>query len=82
MADPIRDFVERFPEGKDLIDQLRSTNSTFNLLCEEHLIVNDKLDALKQLKGADAKARARALQERRMSIEEELLTAIEGYQPA
>jgi uncharacterized protein YdcH (DUF465 family) len=82
MTDPRRNFVERFPASKDVIYELRDTNSAFDALCEEYAMINDKLDALTREKGAEALARANALRERRMAIEEELLTEIEGYRLA
>jgi uncharacterized protein YdcH (DUF465 family) len=82
MTDPMRNFVERFPASKDVICELRDTNSAFDALCEEYAMINDKLDALTREKGAEALARANALRERRMAIEEELLTEIEGYRLA
>lgn len=82
MIDPMRSFVERFPEARVVISELRDTSSAFDSLCEEYVIINEKLDALAQLAGSDEPARARALRQRRIAIEEELLTLIEGYQPA
>lgn len=82
MTDRMRNFVERSPENQDVIRELRDTNPAFDTLCEEYATINDKLDALAQVQGADAPARASALRERRMTIEEELLTVIEGYRPA
>lgn len=82
MIDPMRNFVERFPVNTDVIRELRETTPAFDALCDEYATVNDKLDALTQLKSPDAATRAIALRERRIAIEEELLTEIEGYRLA
>lgn len=80
MADPMHKIIEQFPEKIDVIRQLRQTNSKFENLCQEYGIVNDRLDTLTQAKSA-APAIASALRRRRIALEEEILTRIEGYSP-
>ncbi|GEM_PF-1599959 len=82
MSDPMRNFIERFPENKEVIRELEDTNSTFVSLCEEYEAITNELDALMRSQDATAAARERVLRERRMTVEEKMLTVIEGYQPA
>jgi hypothetical protein len=51
-------------------------------LCEEYASTGKEIDALAMLKGTDVTVQADTLRKRRMAVEEEILTAIEGYQPA
>jgi uncharacterized protein YdcH (DUF465 family) len=81
MTDPIHKIIEQFPEKIDVIRQLQQTNSNFENLCQEYGIVNDKLDALTQAKSTAAPATASALRKRRIALEEEILTRIEGHSP-
>ncbi len=81
MTDPVRQILDRFPENKDVIRLLRETDPRFGTLCEEYVAVIDRLDALAHTEDVEASARASVLRERCMAIEEELLTAIEGYRP-
>jgi uncharacterized protein YdcH (DUF465 family) len=82
MTDPIMEIIRRFPDKRELIRQLRESSRKFEALCLEYTIVNDKLTALAQTSGMDVTASTSALAKRRTAIEEELLTAIEGYSPA
>lgn len=81
MTDPLHKIIEQFPEKIDVIRQLRQTNSKFENLCQEFAIVSDQLDALSQARNTAALARADALQKRRIALEEEILTRIEGHSP-
>jgi len=81
MTDPMQKMVEQFPDKTDVIRQLRDANSDFENLCQEYAIVSDRLDALTEAKGSDEPARVRALRERRIALEEEILTRIEGHNP-
>lgn len=76
------EIIRRFPDKRELTQQLRESSPKFEALCLEYAIVNDKLTALAQTSGMDVTARTSALAKRRTAIEEELLTAIEGYSPA
>ena len=82
MTDPMSEIIRRFPDKRELTQQLRESSPKFEALCLEYAIVNDKLTALAQTSGMDVTARTSALAKRRTAIEEELLTAIEGYSPA
>jgi len=81
MTDPKHQIVDSFPANEDVIRLLQETDPRFATLCEEYVAVNNRLDALAHTKGAEASARASALRQRSTAIEEELLTAIEGYCP-
>jgi len=82
VTDPMSEIIRRFPDKRELTQQLRESSPKFEALCLEYAIVNDKLTALAQTSGMDVTARTSALAKRRTAIEEELLTAIEGYSPA
>lgn len=81
MTDSMHQIVDRFPENKDVIHLLQETDTCFATLCEVYVVINDRLDALAYTKSAEASARTNALRELRIAIEEELVTAIEGYRP-
>ncbi len=81
MADSMHKIIERFPENRDTLRELRDTNSKFEILCEEYTTVSAKLDALAQRNGDDAPAGINALRQRKTAIEEALLSLIEGYSP-
>jgi uncharacterized protein YdcH (DUF465 family) len=82
MTDPMREIIRQFPDKRELILQLRESSPKFDALCLEYAIVNEKLTALAQTSALEVTASASALSKRRTAIEEELLTAIEGYSPA
>jgi HPt (histidine-containing phosphotransfer) domain-containing protein len=82
MTDSMHQIVDKFPENKDVIHLLQETDTCFATLCEVYVAINDSLDALAHTKkSAEASARTNALRELCMAIEEELVTAIEGYRP-
>jgi len=51
-------------------------------LCQEYADIGKEIEDLAKLEGPDVAVQTEGLRQRRMAIEEELLTAIEGYRPA
>ncbi len=81
MTDAVSQIVDRFPQNRDVILLLQRTDSRFGSLCEEYVATNSRLNALVHMKSAEALASVNALRQHRTTIEEELVTAIEGYCP-
>jgi hypothetical protein len=73
MVERIRPLLARFPENEEIVRRLVATDATFNALCHEYRKVIDLL--------GNTPAEDERLTQLRASLEEELLTRIEGYQP-
>ena len=82
MVDRIRNIIARFSENEEVIRDMIKQNRDFDALCDEYAQSVVEIDECARSGGDEAAARAAELQERRMRIEEEILTAIEGYAPA
>jgi len=81
MVDRIRNLLARFPEDERAVREMIRNHPDFDALCEEYAEIDKELKRLVQLKDAAAAAQSDSLQKRRMAIEEELLTLMEGHQP-
>jgi hypothetical protein len=73
MVERIRPLLARFPENEEIVRRLVATDAKFDALCHEYQKVIDLLD--------NSPAEDERLTRLRASLEEELLTRIEGYQP-
>ena len=82
MVDRIRNLLTRFPEDERTVREMIRNDRSLNALCEEYAQIGEELKRLAQRKVDPAAAiQVSGLQKRRMTIEEELLTLMEGYQP-
>jgi hypothetical protein len=81
MVQRIRHILARFPENEEAIRELVRGNREFDALCQEYANTSKELEDLAKLKRPELADQAGALQKRRMTVEEEILTAIEGYNP-
>ncbi len=81
MVDRIRNIIARFPEDEDAIRDMIRKDRAFNALCQEYADTSNELERLGKLKNPEAVIQANGLRNRRVAIEEELLTTIEGYKP-
>ena len=81
MVDRIRNLIARFPEDERTVRELIRNDRDFNALCDEYAEIDKELQRLAKLKDPTAAVEADGLQKRRMAVEEELLTLMEGYQP-
>lgn len=81
MIERIRDLIERFPEDEGSVRELIKRDSMFDGLCEEYRKITDELHRLERVRGPGDMAEAEGLKRRRVAVEEELLTKMEGYQP-
>jgi hypothetical protein len=90
MVQRIQPLLARFPENEASVRQLVATDTGFDALCHEYRKVIELLDRFEAeierlRKAIDSLDRSEAEVERltqlRASLEEELLTRIEGYQP-
>jgi uncharacterized protein YdcH (DUF465 family) len=82
MIQRVRSIIARFPENEQAVRQLIQANRDFDALCQEYANIGNELEDLAKLEGPEVAVQADGLRKRRMAIEEELLTAIEGYRPA
>lgn len=82
MIQRVRSIIARFPENEEAVRQLIQENRDFDALCQEYANIGNELEDLAKLEGPEVAVQADGLRKRRMAIEEELLTAIEGYRPA
>jgi uncharacterized protein YdcH (DUF465 family) len=73
MVERIRSLLARFSENEETVRRLVAMDTRFDALCDEYRTLVERLEGLE--------AETRRLQARRASLEEELLTRIEGYQP-
>jgi hypothetical protein len=73
MVDRIRSLLAQFPENEDAVRELVARDASFNALCQEYRKVTDLL--------SNFEANVRLLKERRASLEEKLLSRIEGQPP-
>jgi hypothetical protein len=80
MVGRISNILARFPENEKAVRSLIQENREFEALCQEYMNTGQELGHLAKLK--EPAIQADALQKRRMAVEEEILTRIEGYKPA
>ncbi len=73
--------IERFPENGAVVHNLLQQNHDFENLCREYAQFGIDLEELVDDPSPEAVKQAIALRNRRLVIEEEILTAIEGYSP-
>jgi hypothetical protein len=73
MVERIRSLLARFSEDENVVRQLVATDPGFDALCNEYRQV------VKLLASFDTEVRR--LTQMRASLEEELLTRIEGHRP-
>jgi hypothetical protein len=77
----IRNILARFPENEEAVRVLIREDRQFEALCREYAKTSQELEDLAKLIGPDAAIQADALRKRRVAVEEEILTTIEGYNP-
>jgi hypothetical protein len=82
MVDRIRNIMARFPENEDVVRKLILQNRDFDALCQEYSQTGEELEKLGAELGQGHAAETDELTARRRTIEEEILTLIEGYSPA
>ena len=85
MVERIRSLLAQFPEDEAAVRELVSSDASFDALCQEYRKVIELLDRFDtevkwftQLRALTEVAR---LTDLRASLEEELLSRIEGYEP-
>jgi hypothetical protein len=82
MVDRIRNIMARFPENEDVVRKLILQNRDFDALCQEYSQTSEEMEKLAAETGQVHAAETDELAGRRRTIEEEILTLIEGYSPA
>jgi len=73
VVERIRSLLARFSEHEETVRRLVATDASFDALCDNYRKVIELLDGFE--------VQAKLLRELQASLEEELLTRIEGYQP-
>jgi hypothetical protein len=73
VVERIRSLLARFSEDEETVRRLVATDASFDALCDNYRKVIELLDCFE--------VQAKLLRELQASLEEELLTRIEGYQP-
>jgi hypothetical protein len=73
VVERIRSLLARFSEDEGTVRRLVATDARFDALCHEYRKVIELLDSFQ--------AEDERLTQLRASLEEELLTRIEGHQP-
>jgi len=81
MVERIRELLNRFPEDEGTVRTLIRENPRFDALCREYANIVRILRYLEEAETPNLVSQTRALRERRTSLEEQLLTRIEGYEP-
>ena len=73
MVERIRSLLARFSEDEETVRELVARDASFDALCDEYHEVIEMLDGFE--------AQVKQLRQRRASLEEEILTRIEGQRP-
>ena len=85
MVERIRSLLAKFPEDETAVRGLVASDANFNALCQEYRKVVDLLDrfdtVVKWFTQLRALTEVARLTQLRASLEEELLSRIEGYEP-
>jgi hypothetical protein len=81
MVHRITNILSRFPEDEKAVCALIHESREFEALCQEYAETGRELDRLTGPNKPNAIV-GDALQRRRIALEEEILTRIEGYTPA
>ncbi len=83
MVERIRSLLARFPENEETVRRIVATDASFNALCHEYRKVIELLDRfeveVKRL--TQLQAEVKRLTGLKASLEEELLSRIEGHEP-
>ncbi len=82
MVHRINKILSRFPENENAVCALIHDSAEFEALCQEYDSTGRELKHLTRPTKRDTIIVADALQTRRMALEEEILTRIEGYKPS
>ncbi len=80
MVHRISNILARFPENEGSVRKLIQESREFEALCQEYMNTSQELGYF--TKRREPAIQADALQKRRIAVEEEILTRIEGYKPA
>jgi uncharacterized protein YdcH (DUF465 family) len=82
MVHRINKILSRFPENENAVCALIRDSSEFAALCQEFADADRDLEHLTRLTKRNAIVVVDALRKRRIALEEEILTRIEGYNPS
>jgi hypothetical protein len=85
MVERIRSLLAQFPEDEVAARELIAKDASFDALCQEYRKVVDLLDSfeieIKRFIQLQTSAEVTRLEHLRASLEEQLLSRIEGYEP-
>jgi len=80
MEDRIRHLMERFPERAETIKALNETNARFKDLIGDHHEVSEELSKMKLADQQSQAGKKAELEQRRASLEEQLILLLQGHQ--
>jgi predicted nucleic acid-binding Zn-ribbon protein len=80
MVERIRSLLARFPEDEETVRRIVVTDASFNALCHEYRKVIELLDRF-EAEATQLPAEVERLTHLRASLEEELLSRIDGHEP-
>ena len=78
MSAVIRHLMKRFPQFETIIDELISTNTSFDELCREYGELNEHLENLDSRVDPVDADKAENMRRRRAALEEEMLLIMEA----
>ena len=81
MVERIRDLIERFPEDEKWVSELIKSDSRFDSLCQAYKEVSVALHRVERESAPNVASKVEELKRRRVALEEEILTKMEGYKP-
>jgi hypothetical protein len=81
MVHRISNIVARLPEDEAAVIALLHDSGEFQALCDEYATIGEELEVLVRLDLANADAQIRVLRKRHLTVDEEIVTRIEGYRP-
>jgi uncharacterized protein YdcH (DUF465 family) len=79
MIEQLRTLLERFPENEEAVRALMQEDPAFTALVDEYQQIEAELQHPKN--ASDPDDMAEGLRQRKIAVEEDLLTKIEGYKP-
>ena len=81
MVERIRKLINRFPENEASIRDLIRKDPAFDALCKEYQDTEAEIGRLSSSRTKETAAYVAGLKLRQRSVEEDILTRIEGYRP-
>lgn len=81
MVQRLNDIFERFPEDVDAVRCMILEDNDFNVMCDVYRDIAEEICKLEVVGGNKAISTINGLKMRRIALEEDILSKIEGYNP-